>query len=104
MFLKAAKHAELDIMRGVSANVMCGQEGNYGTSAFQVLADESAFMNYEFNAERENNLQNDADELYVKDNEEDYCNLVNIKIENNTNTILQNNTAIQDDDNYMPDF
>ena len=25
MFLKAARHAELDIMRGVSANVMCGQ-------------------------------------------------------------------------------
>ena len=39
MFLKAAKHAELDEMRGVSANVMCGQEGFYGTSAFQVLLD-----------------------------------------------------------------
>ena len=39
MFLKAARHAELDIMRGVSANVMCGQEGYYGTSAFQVYLD-----------------------------------------------------------------
>jgi len=39
MFLKAAKHGELDIMRGVSANVMCGQEGFYGTSAFQVILD-----------------------------------------------------------------
>ena len=27
MFLKAARHAELDPMRGISANVMCGQEG-----------------------------------------------------------------------------
>lgn len=26
-------------MRGVSANVMCGQEGYFGTSAFQVLLD-----------------------------------------------------------------
>ena len=37
MFLDAAVHAELDNMRGVSANVMCGQEGYFGTSAFQVL-------------------------------------------------------------------
>jgi DNA-directed RNA polymerase II subunit RPB1 len=39
MFMKAAKHGELDTMRGVSANVMCGQEGFYGTSAFQVILD-----------------------------------------------------------------
>ena len=36
MFLRAARHAECDTMRGVSANIMCGQEGNFGTSAFQV--------------------------------------------------------------------
>jgi DNA-directed RNA polymerase beta' subunit/intein/homing endonuclease len=39
MFLKAARHAELDQMRGISANVMCGQEGHYGTSSFQVMLD-----------------------------------------------------------------
>jgi DNA-directed RNA polymerase II subunit RPB1 len=39
MFLRAARHAELDPMRGVSANVMCGQEGYFGTSAFQVVLD-----------------------------------------------------------------
>lgn len=39
MFLSAAKHAELEHMRGVSSNVMCGQEGYYGTSAFQVILD-----------------------------------------------------------------
>jgi DNA-directed RNA polymerase II subunit RPB1 len=39
MFLKAARHAELDTFRGVSANVMCGQEGYFGTSAFQVVLD-----------------------------------------------------------------
>jgi DNA-directed RNA polymerase II subunit RPB1 len=39
MFLKAARHAELDIMRGVSANIMCGQEGLYGTNLFQVVLD-----------------------------------------------------------------
>jgi DNA-directed RNA polymerase beta' subunit len=44
MFLKAARHAELDPMRGVSANVMCGQQGYFGTSAFQVLADINALL------------------------------------------------------------
>jgi len=39
MFLKAARHGELDLMTGVSANIMCGQEGYYGTSSFQVLFD-----------------------------------------------------------------
>jgi DNA-directed RNA polymerase beta' subunit len=44
MFLKAARHAELDEMRGVSANVMCGQEGYFGTSAFKVMLDMSQMM------------------------------------------------------------
>lgn len=47
MFLKAARHAELDPMRGISANVMCGQEGYYGTSAFQVLVNIDEMMKQE---------------------------------------------------------
>ena len=47
MFLKAARHAELDPMRGVSANVMCGQQGYFGTSAFQLLADMNAMLEQE---------------------------------------------------------
>jgi len=39
MFLQAARHAEMDNMRGVSANVMCGQPGYYGTGAFDILLD-----------------------------------------------------------------
>jgi DNA-directed RNA polymerase II subunit RPB1 len=44
MFLKAARHAELDQMRGISANVMCGQEGFYGTNAFKVMLDITQIM------------------------------------------------------------
>lgn len=43
MFLHAAKHAELDNMRGISANVMCGQHGFFGTHAFQLHLDLPAF-------------------------------------------------------------
>ena len=45
MFLQAARHGELDNMRGVSANVMCGQEGYYGTSSFQVHVDNEMLQN-----------------------------------------------------------
>ena len=38
-FLNAARHGEFDAMCGVSANVMCGQYGKYGTNAFNVLLD-----------------------------------------------------------------
>ena len=39
VFLDAARHGDFDHMRGVSANVMCGQFGNYGTGAFQLVLD-----------------------------------------------------------------
>ena len=42
MFLKAARHGELDPMRGVSANVMCGQQGFFGTNAFSCVLDTDA--------------------------------------------------------------
>lgn len=42
VFLDAARHGDFDHMRGVSANVMCGQFGNYGTGAFQLVLDMKA--------------------------------------------------------------
>jgi DNA-directed RNA polymerase II subunit RPB1 len=39
ILLQAARHADFDEMRGVSANVMCGQFGYYGTGAFNVILD-----------------------------------------------------------------
>lgn len=39
MFLNAARHGQMDNMRGVSANVMCGQFGYFGTGAFNLILD-----------------------------------------------------------------
>ena len=39
VLLNAARHANLDHMRGVSASVLCGQYGNYGTGSFNVILD-----------------------------------------------------------------
>uniref|UniRef100_A0A6C0IBD3 DNA-directed RNA polymerase n=1 Tax=viral metagenome TaxID=1070528 RepID=A0A6C0IBD3_9ZZZZ len=49
VFLNAARHAELDHMRGVSANIMCGQHGSYGTNASQIILDMKAFENIKSN-------------------------------------------------------
>ena len=39
MMLQAARHGQVDNMRGVSANVMTGQFGTFGTGAFQLVLD-----------------------------------------------------------------
>jgi DNA-directed RNA polymerase II subunit RPB1 len=103
MFLKAAKHAELDPMRGVSANVMCGQEGFFGTNAFQSILDmnmiqEMSSQDWEANDEI-SQLENEFDGLLGSDNP---CNISNIAIDNNITSIQSSNMG--DDDNYDPGF
>ena len=53
MFMKAAQHGELDPVRGLSANVMCGQEGSYGTGCFGTLLDTSKFSTLKLNKKEE---------------------------------------------------
>jgi DNA-directed RNA polymerase II subunit RPB1 len=43
--LKASKHGELDPVRGVSANIMMGQLGFFGTNAFELLFDTEQLKN-----------------------------------------------------------
>ena len=61
LFLQAARHAELDLMTGVSANIMCGQEGFYGTSCFQVYVDFNKMINsVKYNPVKEDEMIADA--------------------------------------------
>jgi DNA-directed RNA polymerase II subunit RPB1 len=93
MFLKAARHAELDNMVGVSANIMCGQEGYFGTGSFQTVLDVDMF----------NTLEYDNEEVETFDDEDvndDECN--QLHIENNVNNVLTHDEG--DDDEYLPDF
>ena len=103
MFLKAARHAELDTLRGVSANVMCGQEGYFGTSSFQVILDIEEIQK-----------QNAADESYQPTNEEeeiekffgqttssvigDQCSNQKLAIQNNVINIKSTDMGEGDDD------
>jgi DNA-directed RNA polymerase II subunit RPB1 len=104
MFLKAARHAELDTMRGISANVMCGQEGHFGTSAFQVLLDIAEMQKLEAASEYK---YVDADEEIEKffgaaPSEEDACGPNKLSIQNNVITLKAKN--IGNDNSYNPGF
>jgi DNA-directed RNA polymerase II subunit RPB1 len=85
MFLRAAKHAELETMRGVSSNVMCGQEGYFGTSMFQILLDMDKVN--EFNENNDTEWMEDKDELIEKafkiEDPNDPCSINKIKVDNN---------------------
>lgn len=104
MFLKAARHAELDTLRGVSANVMCGQEGFFGTSAFQVVLDIDQME--KFDAVSEYKPTNVADEIEsffgAVENPEDPCGINKISIQNNVVTIQPEDMG--KDNTYNPGF
>ena len=64
-FLKAARHAELDSMRGISANVMCGQEGYFGTNSFDTFLDLNVMKQYQ------ETIQEDVDYQAMLENVDD---------------------------------
>jgi DNA-directed RNA polymerase subunit A" len=104
IFLDAAQHADLDIMRGISANVMCGQEGFYGTSAFQVILDleqmkklQAIKISYaDENAELDNILSQ------MEDTEDNPCSREKMVIKNDVANIKA--VELGDDNNYNPGF
>ena len=104
MFLKAARHAELDTMRGVSANVMCGQEGNFGTGAFNVFLDIEKMKTLQAVAIKETNIEKDIEMAFGKiENPENPCNTNNLTIINNAINIEKEEFG-QLDDSYSIDI
>ena len=92
MFLKAARHAELDEMRGVSANVMCGQEGYFGTSSFQVLLDMNKMI--KFGGEMKYNITNpneEIDKAFEMENPDDVCSIGNLSMNVTVSSIKKEN-------------
>ena len=106
MFLKAAKHGELDNLKGVSANIMCGQLGYYGTNCFKILIDNDFVINKEqdiqldsqINKEKQLNLEsfNNITQEVSK------CSTNNLKIDSIVNSIK--NIDMGKSDDYIMDF
>lgn len=103
-FLKAARHAELDTLKGVSANVMCGQEGFFGTAAFQVVLDIEKMQQLEASSEYKYiNVDEEIEKFFGDaENPNDPCSLNKITIQNNVITIKSTNMG--DDNSYNPGF
>jgi DNA-directed RNA polymerase II subunit RPB1 len=100
-FLKAARHGELDNLRGVSANVMCGQDGYFGTSAFSVLLDVNKTLTL---AEQQVDILN-SEEYIEKEfqgimDPNDPCSLNNISLQTNVKNIKQ--VDLGEDNDYDP--
>ena len=104
MFLKAARHAELDTLKGISANVMCGQEGFFGTSAFQVVLDIDEMVKMEAAAEYKNvDVVEEIDKFFGNiNNPNDTCSVNKISIQNNAISIKPKDMG--EDDDYNPGF
>lgn len=103
MFLKAARHAELDNMRGISANVMCGQEGLFGTASFQVVLDLNEMVNLEekYKYEYENKETLIENGLFgTIEDPSDSCSTKNLTIENNVVNIQSQEMG--GDNDYNP--
>lgn len=102
VLLEAARHAEVDYMRGVSANVMCGQNGNFGTSSFNIVLDLNEMQNLE-NAEI--NRQGSIDEMFgTPIDTGSSCSKHNIAIRNNVGNIKKSEQDNCLDDDYNMGF
>jgi DNA-directed RNA polymerase II subunit RPB1 len=108
VLLNASRHGEFDDMKGVSANVMCGQYGNFGTSCFNVVLDKTAFENAEDMNVIENNTEMDIDKSFRLANQSstfDACNKNRLEIQNNVSNIhMDGGLENVCDDNYNMGF
>jgi len=105
MFLKAARHAELDSMRGVSANIMCGQEGLFGTNAFQVYLDIDQMQRLEEDSKYEppTDTNEEIDEFFGEvEKPDDDCTPAKLAVQNNVITIKPSDMG--GDNEYNPGF
>jgi DNA-directed RNA polymerase II subunit RPB1 len=106
MFLKAARHGEVDMMRGVSANVMCGQEAYFGTNSFKVVLNMEELMELHKDVADEDEIQSEdeLDDMFGEmDDPNDKCSISNIQI-NNTGVNIESSGGLGEDDDYDLDF
>ena len=99
MFLRAARHGEMDLMTGVSSNIMVGQEGYYGTGAFQILLNIKKLSELKAKTLEE---EDDIDAILTIDNPTDFCSKDKIKIESEFDTNVKDSGFTPDD--YNIDF
>lgn len=100
VLLDAARHADFDHMRGVSANVMMGQMGIFGTGAFQLVLDMEKISQVEDIAVDTTDAEKEIEKMFgMLDSKSDPCSAANIEIRNNLSAIKVEDAG-QCDDGY----
>jgi DNA-directed RNA polymerase II subunit RPB1 len=88
VLLNAARHAEFDHMRGVSANVMMGQNGYFGTGCFNLVLDMKEMEGLQ---DAEVDMKNENQEIEKMfgglEDKTDICAKNNLEIRNNLSAI-----------------
>lgn len=109
MFIDAAMYGVLEDMRGVSANIMCGQEGIYGTNMSHVLLDmemirgiEDAEVGYDDGQPIEDHIRREFDHLRATENAADQCSRKDLAIHANFDDVQAK--AVDVDDDYELDI
>jgi DNA-directed RNA polymerase II subunit RPB1 len=94
MFLSAARHGELDPMTGVSANIMCGQIGYFGTGSFSIVLDldpNEGIYKLKKKIIIADNIDDLSDDVPI--NKDDDCSLTNIKINHDDSQLEATDTG-----------
>ena len=99
VLLNASRHGEFDDMRGVSANVMMGQVGPYGTGMFGVVLDMAEMAKMKSIEYKKAENKEDVEKLLGKT--DDVCS--NTKIENNLHA-MKIDECTMDDDGFDLEF
>jgi DNA-directed RNA polymerase II subunit RPB1 len=95
VLLNAARHADFDHMRGVSASVLCGQYGSYGTGACNILLDMDKMVSLEDGQEIQKDNIEEMFDIHGETN--DACSNKQIEIRNNISNLKVTQEDCQDD-------
>jgi DNA-directed RNA polymerase beta' subunit len=99
VLLNASRHADFDHMRGVSANVMMGQMGVFGTGCFKLILDMEKMKKMDDTDVDMRNVDNEIEkEFGLIDDKTDTCSKPNIEIQNNITNIKYSETKQTEDD------
>ena len=101
VLLEASRHAEFDHMRGVSASVMMGQMGVFGTGAFQLVLDMQKMIEHESAEVSRATGASDIEKMLGADDSSNICSKNNIEIVNNITSIKHMDMGNCEDDYDM---
>jgi DNA-directed RNA polymerase beta' subunit len=105
VLLNAARHADFDHMRGVSASVMMGQNGYFGTGCFNLVLDMKAMESVEDVEVSTKDMNKEIEkEFGGMEDKTDICAKNKLEIKNNLSAIKQVDLGDCADDDYDAGF